>query len=469
MNAFRALLPGIFICLLVASCSDDDDTSFVRPDPFILTVLAEDAEYTSLLEALQKTELDTLLREQGPFTIFAPTNEAFSKFLSDSETTLETIDKKVLSELLLNHMLNSEETTRTLSQGYFKTLANGPDNQQNISIFIETSNNTLKLNNIATVSSLENEFDIEANNGIVHKIDKIIPVPTLLTFLSADPELSGIASAATTNSGFTTDFAEILSALDADITFLAPINEGFQLASEDFEKLSDSLKERVLLNHFIEDIVISTSVSSSYTTTKVDFDGDSATQDNLSIYISSGTDLRFNGILSTATTDIIASNGVMHKVRDVVPLPTLNIFIAEDSSLNTLNTALKREEDFTFSEILQETDESPAPITVFAPVNDAFSDLITELDISELAEVSADSLSNILSNHLVPDATIRSSDFFEGQELTTLNDKIIRINVSDTIQVMDEKNRTSKIILQNIQATNGVLHTLDKVLLPEIN
>lgn len=110
---------------------------------------------------------------------------------------------------------------------------------------------------------------------------------------------------------------------------------------------------------------------------------------------------------------------------------------------------------------------APGALTVFAPTNDAFAALLTELGVSK-AQLLADKalLTAVLTYHVLP-AKVERAAIPAGKPITTLQGGIFKIEVSGgTTRVTDGRNRVSTITATDIQASNGVVHVLDRVLLP---
>ncbi|MCX2860576.1 fasciclin domain-containing protein [Paucibacter sp. PLA-PC-4] len=110
---------------------------------------------------------------------------------------------------------------------------------------------------------------------------------------------------------------------------------------------------------------------------------------------------------------------------------------------------------------------APGSLTVFAPTNDAFAALLTELGVSK-AQLLADKalLTAVLTYHVLP-AKVERAAIPAGKPITTLQGGIFKIEVNGgTTRVTDGRNRVSTITATDIQASNGVVHVLDRVLLP---
>lgn len=290
-------------------------------------------------------------------------------------------------------------------------------------------------------------------------------VGTIVEIALDTPDLSSLVAALGAADG---DLVSVLSS--GDFTVLAPTNAAFEtfLSENGFATLGDvptDVLANILLNHVIAGSVSSTDLASlgaGYSTTNaINADGD-----NLSIYFDTSDGVVFNGISSVAAADVTASNGIVHVVDAVIGLPSIVTFATADPTFETLVAALTREdhqEDFV--SILSSSDE-PAPLTVFAPTNAAFGDLLSFLDYSTLAEIDLGLLENVLGMHVVPEANVRSGDLTEGMEAVTVADETITFSLTTAPNITDPNGFVSNIIVVDVQAMNGVVHAVDKVILP---
>lgn len=105
------------------------------------------------------------------------------------------------------------------------------------------------------------------------------------------------------------------------------------------------------------------------------------------------------------------------------------------------------------------------PFTVFAPTNAAFTALLTELGYATLNDIPAATLEAVLKYHVVS-GKVLSSSLTEGQVVTTLNPGTFKVGLSGGAKITDAKGRVSNITSVDIEGTNGVIHAIDKVLLP---
>ena len=278
------------------------------------------------------------------------------------------------------------------------------------------------------------------------------------------PDLSNLVAALSVADG---NLVDVLSG--GEFTVLAPTNEAFEtfLAANGFMSLSEvptDVLSNILLNHVISGTVNSTNLvdaGSGYSTTNAsNMDGD-----NLSLYFDTSSGVTFNGISSVVAADIVASNGIVHVVDEVIGLPTVVTFAVSNPALSTLVAAMTTEGlSVDIVSILSSTDE-PSPFTVFAPTNDAFGSLLAELELNALGDIPVDILEATLGTHVAPEANVRSTDLVDGMSVNTIS-STITVSLSDGAKLIDSGGRESNIVAVDIQAYNGVVHVIDNVLLP---
>ncbi|MDC1320836.1 fasciclin domain-containing protein [Flavobacteriaceae bacterium] len=324
--------------------------------------------------------------------------------------------------------------------------------------------NVLKLNKLLfllTFSFFIISCDNDDNDEPTEQV-----VLTIVETAAATPELSILVDALTAADG------DLLTTLSGgDFTVLAPTNDAFAgfLSANGFASLDEvptDVLSNILLNHVITGSVMSTdlaSAGSGYTTTNAtNMDGD-----NLSLYFSTSSGVEFNGQSSVVLADIPATNGIVHVVDAVIGLPTVVTFATTNPTFETLVAALTRDDlSQDFVSILSTTDE-PSPFTVFAPTNDAFASLLSELGVDSLGDIDAATLELTLATHVVVEANVRSGDLTNGMNITTIGDGLT-VSLDAGPQLIDLNDRIANIIAVDIQAYNGVVHVIDKVVLPQL-
>ena len=118
---------------------------------------------------------------------------------------------------------------------------------------------------------------------------------------------------------------------------------------------------------------------------------------------------------------------------------------------------------------LVDTLSTKGPFTVFAPNNNAFIALVNELNITIDELLAIPSLPQILLYHVIGD-NLSSNDLIgkNGQSITTLNTQPVKVHVQDdnSLALIDQQGALSNLITVDLEATNGVAHAIDNVLLP---
>lgn len=133
--------------------------------------------------------------------------------------------------------------------------------------------------------------------------------------------------------------------------------------------------------------------------------------------------------------------------------------VAEDAGLTTLRTAIAQAN-------LDETLSGPGPFTVFAPSDEAFNALPEGTLESLLQEENRDQLANILTYHVIP-SQVMSGDLSGEMSVETVQGQELTVNASEgTVTVTDARGNTATVISADNEASNGVAHVIDAVLMP---
>ncbi len=246
-------------------------------------------------------------------TVFAPTNEAFQALL-DSNTdwaSLDDIPVETLQSVLLFHVLGSRVPSTDLSDTYVNTLATGP-NSEPLSLQVETSG-AIEFNGSAKPISV----DIEASNGIIHIIDKVMLPPNSVTLALNNAGFSTLV-AALTDTRHSTDFVAILSGT-GPFTIFAPTNDAFQAlldSNASWNSLADipiATLDAVLKYHVISGANVQ---GDQLSDGSVDAIGGSITISGTTLVTSSDQEVPV--LLGAATNDVQGTNGVIHAIGSVL-------------------------------------------------------------------------------------------------------------------------------------------------------
>lgn len=250
-------------------------------------------------------------------------------------------------------------------------------------------------------------------------------------------------------------------------TVFAPTDAAFTtfLQANNFTSINQVPVEvltQILLNHVVSGTVKSTDLQTGYVKTLAK----SATSgtNTMSMYVNLASGVRLNGVASVTTPDVIASNGVIHIVDAVINLPTIVTHATANPNFSSLVGALTGAGQPNFVSILSGT----GPFTVFAPNNAAFTSLNTELAPGGIASVSAANLTKVLQYHVVSPANVLAATLTEGQVVTPIlaPAQTFKVSLTGGAKITDASNRVSNITAFDVQCSNGVIHVLDKVLLP---
>jgi uncharacterized surface protein with fasciclin (FAS1) repeats len=143
----------------------------------IAAALADGATFSILTKALQVTGLDVTLGAKGAFTIFAPTDEAFSKLPAGAlDKLMLPENNEKLRSLLLYHVLPGNFALADLKNGEIKTM-----NGEKVEIDIKSDTKQVEDSKIA-------KADLVATNGIIHSVDKVMVPKSLDGFAGLDEE-----------------------------------------------------------------------------------------------------------------------------------------------------------------------------------------------------------------------------------------------------------------------------------------
>ena len=435
-------------------------SDIVQPTSNIVETAVANGNFTTLVAALQATELDVVLADASAnFTVFAPTDAAFALI---GEATINTLldNTEVLSSILLQHVIPEiavdSVTAYSLNGAMVETASTAL-----IPLNINTNTDMLTFGGANIIIK-----DIYTTNGIIHVIDAVIigdvEVPT--------PAMS-IVDVAIANGSFTTlvgalqatGLDTVLADLESDFTVFAPSDAAFaKLPADTLTNLSTEQLSNILLYHVIPgkvlaDGAITLAQSSSNT-------AEAANGDNVALSFSNST-LFVNGA-KVSTADVMADNGVIHVIDNIImPLvetdaPTnsiVEVALADPDNFSTLVTAL------TAADLVDTLADETKTFTVFAPTNSAFEKIDSDVLNALLADKTA--LTEVLLTHVVGEVSLSSVDAYaaNGKTLSTLSNTKISVGidaVSGSLVIGG-----ANVVITDINTTNGVIHVIDTVIL----
>ena len=437
----------ITFSLFTVSCDDDDDDKDYMEKKNIVEIAQSDPNFSTLVSAIVAAELDDVLATGGPFTVFAPTNAAFAKL---DPTTLNNIisNPVLLTALLQYHVVSGEVESSDLSNGPVATLLSGQ------SIDVNLSGGMVTLNGSSKVTTA----DIDASNGVIHVIDEVL--------LPADFAAQTIVQIAAGNSDFSIlvkallkpELSDLLAAASdptSDLTVFAPTDAAFDvtldaLGKESIDDLPIDVLREIVTYHILGGAVMSSELSNGEVPTLLP-------NESITVDITDG--VKINGTKVIAP-DIKAINGVVHVVESVL-LPsyaasavgTISEVILFDPNYTILVAALKTAE-------LLETVSTTDDLTLFAPDNAAF----IAAGITSLEGLDKEALTPILLYHVLGAQVLSTQLPDDGMATTLSSDQMIYLGYLNNDVVLI--NGLTKITGVDMVKSNGVVHTIDRTLLP---
>lgn len=303
IKAWSVLLLSISFFNLTACEKEDSETP--TTEQTIVEIAANDPQFSTLVAALKRVKLDVTLQGAGPFTVFAPTNAAFTALGVD----LATVSDQALTEILLYHVLGASVKAGDIKEGqtYASTAAATGPGGAALSVLIEKSGAGVKLNATASVTTA----DIIAKNGVIHVIDKVITPLDVVGHAAANSNFTSLVGALGSASG---DLVTVLKGT-GPFTVFAPLNSAFAAISGTVATLNADQLSKVLTYHVVAGAnVRSTALTNGQQVTTVN--GEKFTV-NISGSAVTLKDAKGNSA-SVALTDVQAKNGVIHVLSSVI-------------------------------------------------------------------------------------------------------------------------------------------------------
>ena len=462
--------------------------------------------HDSLVAALDKADLVATLQGDGPFTVFAPTDQAFADAGIDLDSFNTDAEIAALTDILLYHVYSGAVYAADVTDGLTVAMVNGDD------LTFSVVDGTVSMGDGSTVTTA----DVVASNGVIHVIDKVLMPPADIFDIPTTAQGTGIHDSLVA----AVIQAELLATLQGDgpFTVFAPTDQAFADAGIDLAALDNEAGKAaltdILLYHVVSGSVASSAVTDGMTAAAVN-------GDDLTFSVGEGVMVNDANVI---LADVMATNGIIH-VIDKVLMPAPDITeedgdICYNMATHTLVAGASFEECMAYmyvvdyemngqtftgcyntvshdlSMVTQEVCESymwtPAvdigmtaqattihnslvaavvqaellttlqgdgPFTVFAPTDDAFTAAGIDLAALDNEEGKA-ALTDILLYH-VYSGSVAAADVTDGMTATMVNGDDATFTVGDGVMIND-----ANVILADVMASNGIIHVIDKVLMP---
>ena len=291
-------LMGIFI---LTGCEKEEEQMKPVSDMTIAEYAVSDANFSILVEALTKADLVNVLNGTGNFTVFAPTNAAFTALFNELGISgIDALTKETLTPILLYHVLGTEAKSSMITTGYYNTLS--PAQGSTLSLKVDASSG-VKLNKTTSVTAA----DVDVKNGVIHVIDRVLLPPTVVDLALSNDSFSILVQAVVK--------ANLVNALSASgpFTIFAPTNAAFEalFSTLGISGIADLTAEQltpILTYHVVSGNVLSTQLQA----------GNVETLNGGSISVSLSPAPTINGSSAIVATDVQGSNGVIHVINSVL-------------------------------------------------------------------------------------------------------------------------------------------------------
>lgn len=311
-------LSTLFLLLLgltfLSSCEEDSEGE----DLTIVEFAQANDDFELLVDAVVRADLVDVLNSSGPFTLFAPNDAAFQAYLDNNGfSSIDDIPETTLRMVLTGHVLTGEIISTQLETGYYATFNRSTFSQD---VYTDMYVSVDGAENINGSVNIVNP-DIDLTNGFIHEIDRVIDLPTVVTFPAADPNFSSLADALAVT-GLNTNFIEVLSG-EGPFTLFAPTNAAFDAlvdSNDDWDSLADipaETLEAVLLYHVTDAGNLRQSALTNGTSITTLSNGAEFTID---LGDGGPSVIGNNSSADIVATNLQANNGVVH-VIDAVLLP----------------------------------------------------------------------------------------------------------------------------------------------------
>jgi uncharacterized surface protein with fasciclin (FAS1) repeats len=324
-----ALLLSACLTVGIVGCSDDDDDN-PQSQLDIVEVATADGRFETLVAAVAAANLVETLQGPGPFTVFAPTDDAFTQYITDKATTADDLlADPALASILTYHVLGSQVAAAAAidiagDNGAFANTT-ATVNGQNIALSLNAGE--LYINTAKVIVT-----DVPASNGVIHALDRVLEVPeaapvnadvacsesgalpTIAKLAEDTPALSTLYSVIT---GGNADAVATLLSGDADLTVFAPTDDAFNaIDAADLAAITADpvMLSNLLQNHVFDGGAVSAVNAYSLNGVTVGAAGDG----ELSFLIDpTSRNLKVNDA-NVAITDIYGCNGIVHVIDAVL-------------------------------------------------------------------------------------------------------------------------------------------------------
>ena len=277
--------------------------------------------------------------------------------------------------------------------------------------------------------------------------------------LVAAADKAGLVPALSDNSSALTVFAPTDAAFGALATSL-----GFADATAMVAALDGATLAKILSFHVLPTKQDAAALSSGGASQATLYNFPAGTPALLAVNTNAGvklTDAALNQA-SVTTADVAASNGVIHIIDRVLVPPGLLTVVQMAQSNPNFSILVEAVVAADLAGALS----GAGPLTVFAPTNDAFAAALSELGTTKAALLADPGLAGILTFHVVSGAIMAADVVALPKPAAVPTLQGASFSVGADLGITDGRARTATLVATDVIASNGVIHAIDKVLLP---
>lgn len=474
-------IPALMLVFTLMAASCKKQSAFDYP-PSIVSIYdiisADNITFSTFQYAINVAGLTTMLKS-GDYTVFAPTNAAFSQ-AGINGSSIYAMDKDSLITWVENHIVKGKVDVKSLQNGTQLTSLGG------MTLLIQKVGNATYING----GDITNTY--AATNGTLDLIDNTLTMrPSILQRLqsymgaSSDNQFTFLVAAIIRASQGSTDFMTMLNDSTQAYTLFAPENGAFIDGGYKTIGAVESAKPEVLGDLLSSHIVKGRMLMPDFDTLKpmIALSGDTIYFNRVKSNPWSNTIGYVEGInFYGGSANMYGGAGVIHSIPRFLPKPinmTTLEKIREDTSLSLFNTALStasKSGRINFTKMLSDPDSI---FTVFAISNKGFRAAGYSSD-SAVAAIPRDQLVNMLEYHMIR-GRINNIDVSTNTGVNTLlttlntsnnqdvNEQIMFVSITPNFKIQGTSNNNSITVAKqnaNIVTTNGIVNIIDEILTP---
>ena len=307
---------------LLAACGGGDDDMPTAKLGNIVEIAQGDAQFSTLVAAVVKAGLAGALSGTDLFTVFAPTNAAFdsaavSLGLANGAALVNALPASALASVLLYHVVAGKNLSTSLTAGDVPTLYSFEGSPAKLVVSLTGG---VKLTDAVLTQATVTRADIEASNGVIHVVNKMLVPPGVLNIVQMaqlNPAFSSLVGAVVA-----AGLADALSQPTPALTVFAPVNDAFAAIASTVSGLTTAQLTTVLTYHVLGSQVLSSGIPFGTAVATLAEQTITINNNATAPAIATITDTTATAA-NIVAVDVRASNGVIH-VIDKVLIPILS-------------------------------------------------------------------------------------------------------------------------------------------------